>query len=204
MSGSGGMEGSVIGCKVRKARARSGGLSCPPNHPRSLPYGDFDASCKMEWFRAPTAKETNTLTTGLSVSSSTMSPSDLGVFGSVKRAVVAGEACGNDAAAGNTAAAGWLGKSCDARVMRELRLVHRATQGGKQGRAWAAVCHDETYQRCSLDVCQGRTSVCACGHVETKDVTATRRGGLVGPANSRVLIKKLFSFSILFRERVRV
>jgi len=74
VSGSGGMEGSVIGCKVRKARARS------PNHPRSLPYGDFDASCKMEWFRAPTAKETNTLTTGLSVSSSTMSPSDLGAW----------------------------------------------------------------------------------------------------------------------------
>ena len=41
MSRFGGVEGSVIGCKARKARARSGGLSCPPNHPRSLPYRDF-------------------------------------------------------------------------------------------------------------------------------------------------------------------
>jgi len=46
VSRSGGVEGSVIGCKARKARARSGGLSCPPNHPKSLPYRDFDASCK--------------------------------------------------------------------------------------------------------------------------------------------------------------
>jgi len=44
---------------------------------------------------------------------------------------VAGEAGGSNAAAGNTAEAGWLGKSCGARVVRELRLLHRAKQGGK-------------------------------------------------------------------------
>jgi len=54
----------------------------------------------------------------------------------------------------NTAAAGWLDKGCGAGVLRELRLLHRATQGGKQGRAWAAWCRNETYQGCSLDVCQ--------------------------------------------------
>jgi len=52
LSRSGGVEGSVIGSKARKARARSGGLSCPPNHPRSLPCRDSDASCKTGRLRA--------------------------------------------------------------------------------------------------------------------------------------------------------
>jgi len=47
---SGGVDDSVIGCKARKARARSVGLSCIPHHPRSLPYRDFDASCKTGRF----------------------------------------------------------------------------------------------------------------------------------------------------------
>jgi len=46
------------------------------------------------------------------------------------------------AAAGSTAAAGWLGKSCDTCVVRELR----ATPSGRQGRALASLCHYETYQ----------------------------------------------------------
>jgi len=53
-----------------------------------------------------------------------MSPSDLRVFGLVKRAAAADEAGGSNAAKGNTAAAGWLGKGCGARVVRELRLLH--------------------------------------------------------------------------------
>ena len=43
-----GVEGSVIGCKARNARARSGGLNCPPNHPR----WDVDASFKTGQLRA--------------------------------------------------------------------------------------------------------------------------------------------------------
>jgi len=39
------------------------------------------------------------------------------------------------AAADDTVATGWLGKDCGAHGMRALRLLHRATQGGKQRRA---------------------------------------------------------------------
>ena len=57
MSRSRGVERSGIGCKAKKTRAWSGGLSCPPNHPRSVqeekkPYRDFDASCKTGRLRA--------------------------------------------------------------------------------------------------------------------------------------------------------
>jgi len=120
-----------------------------------------------------------------------MSPSDLGVFGLVKRAAAADEAGGSNAAAGNTAAAGWLGKGCGARVVRELRLLHRATQDGKQGCAWAAWCRNETYQRCSLDVCRGQTHcvrVWACRQQgRDREQTGWR---LWFPANMSFLLQK--------------
>ena len=56
----------------------------------------------------------------LSPESSRTSPSDLRVFDMVKRAAAADEAGGSNATAGNTAAAGWLGKGCGARVVHEL------------------------------------------------------------------------------------
>ena len=52
MSRSGGVLGSDIICESRKTRAQIGGLSCPPDHPMSLPYRDFDASCKTGRLRA--------------------------------------------------------------------------------------------------------------------------------------------------------
>jgi len=45
---------SDIGCESRKIRARIGGISCPPDHPRSLPIGilmsrvNEAASCSVE------------------------------------------------------------------------------------------------------------------------------------------------------------
>jgi len=36
---------------IGQIRARSDGLSCPPNHPRSPPCRDFDASCKTSQLR---------------------------------------------------------------------------------------------------------------------------------------------------------
>ena len=42
--------GGGIGCKVMQVRARSDGLSSPPNHPRSPPYRDFDARVKRADF----------------------------------------------------------------------------------------------------------------------------------------------------------
>ena len=74
----------------------------------------------------------------LSPLSARMSPSDLRVFGLDKRAAAADEAISGNAAVDNTVAAGWLGKGCGAHGVRALRLLHRATQGGKQGRARAA------------------------------------------------------------------
>jgi len=62
-----------------------------------------------------------------------MSPSDLGVFGLDGRAAAADKASSRNAGADNTVAAGWLGKGCGAHGVRALRLLHRATQGGKQG-----------------------------------------------------------------------
>ena len=44
--------GGGIGCEAIQVRARSDGLSCPPDHPRSPPYRDFDVSCKTSWLRA--------------------------------------------------------------------------------------------------------------------------------------------------------
>jgi len=38
--------------RVRKIRARMGGLSCPPDHPKLLPDRDFYASCKTGRLRA--------------------------------------------------------------------------------------------------------------------------------------------------------
>ena len=38
--------------KASQVRARSDGLSCPSNNPRSPPYRDFDASCKTSRLRA--------------------------------------------------------------------------------------------------------------------------------------------------------
>jgi len=85
-----------------------------------------------------------------------MSPSDLGVFGSDKRAAAADEASSGNAAADDIVATGWLGKGCGARSVRALRLLHRATQGGKQGRARVVRCRDLAYRRCHLAVCRGR------------------------------------------------
>jgi len=49
-------------------------------------------------------------------------------------------AAGSDnAAADDTVATGWLGIGCGAYGMRALRLLHIATQGGKQRRARGAV-----------------------------------------------------------------
>jgi len=44
-------KGGGIGCKTSKVRARSDGLSGPPDHPRSPPYRDFDVSCKTSQTR---------------------------------------------------------------------------------------------------------------------------------------------------------
>jgi len=68
-----------------------------------------------------------------------MSPSDLGVFGLDKRATAADEASSGNAAAYDTVAAEWLGKGCGTHGVRALRLLHRATQGGKQRRAPSTV-----------------------------------------------------------------
>ena len=46
----GGVLGSDIGCVSRKIRARIGGLSCPPDHPRSLPIGILMSGVKRGGF----------------------------------------------------------------------------------------------------------------------------------------------------------
>jgi len=69
----------------------------------------------------------------LSPLSARMSPS--GVFGLDKRAVAVDEASSGNAAADDIVVAGWLGKGCGAHNVRALRQLHRATQGGKQGRS---------------------------------------------------------------------
>jgi len=75
-----------------------------------------------------------------------MSPSDLGVFGLGKASGSGSEAGGGNATADNTVVAGWLGKGCGAHGVCALRLLHRATQGGKQGRARATRCRNLAYQ----------------------------------------------------------
>jgi len=50
-----------------------------------------------------------------------------------KRAAAADEASGGNAVEDNSVASGWLGKGCGAHGVRALRLLHRATQGSKQG-----------------------------------------------------------------------
>jgi len=69
--------GVGIGYKASQVRVRSDGLSCPPDHPRSPPYRDFDASCKTRRLRA---RKRLTPRKGLSVvlspESSRMSPSE--------------------------------------------------------------------------------------------------------------------------------
>ena len=60
----------------------------------------------------------------------------LGVFVGAKRAAAADGAGGGSAAAGSPVAAGWLGKGCGTRGVHALRLLQRATQSGKQRRAW--------------------------------------------------------------------
>ena len=106
MSRAGGVLGSDTGCESKKTRARIGRLSCPPEHPRSLLDRDFDASCKMGWFRA---QQRLTPRKGLSVvlspESSRMSPSDLGVFVLATRGAATNEAGGSSAMKGNTEAA---------------------------------------------------------------------------------------------------
>jgi len=63
-----------------------------------------------------------------------------------KRTAAADEASSGNAAAEDTMAAGWLGKGCGAHSVRALRLLHRATQGGKQGRAQVVRFRDLAYQ----------------------------------------------------------
>ena len=76
----------------------------------------------------------------------------LGVFGLDKRGAVADEASRGNAAADDIVGAGWLGKGCGAHSVRALG----ATQVGKQGRERALRCRDLAYQRCHIEVCQGR------------------------------------------------
>jgi len=52
---------------------------------------------------------------------------------------VTDEASSGNAAADNTVAAGWLGKSYGTHGVRALQLLHRATQGDKQRRGRGAV-----------------------------------------------------------------
>ena len=86
--------------------------------------------------------------------SARMSPS--GVFGLGKRAAAADEASSGNAAADDIVAAGWLGKGCVAHSVRALRQLHRAIQGDKQGCERVVWCRDLAYQRCHINVCQGR------------------------------------------------
>ena len=94
-----------IGCESRKIRARIGGLSCPPDQPRSLPYRNFDASCKTGRLRAQQRLTPQKgLNVVLSPESSRMSPSDLGDFVLATRGATADEAGGSSAVKGNTVA----------------------------------------------------------------------------------------------------
>jgi len=67
-------------------------------------------------------------------------------FGLDKRAEAADEASSGNAAADDTVAAGWLGKGCGAHSVCAIRLLHRATQGCKEGRAQVVRCRDLVYQ----------------------------------------------------------
>ena len=68
-----------------------------------------------------------------------MSPSDLGVVGLDKRTAAADEASSDNAVEYDTVTVGWLDKGCGTHGVRALRLLHRATQGGKQRRARGTV-----------------------------------------------------------------
>ena len=81
---------------------------------------------------------------------------DLGVFGLDKRTEAVDESNNGNAAADDTVAVGWLGKGCGAHSVRAIRLLHRATQGGKQGHAQAVRCRDLVYQRYHHNVCRGQ------------------------------------------------
>jgi len=125
VSRAGGVLGSDIGCDSKKIRARIGGLSCPPDHPRSLLYRHFDASCKTGWLRA--RQRLNTQTKGLSVvlspESSRMSPSELGVFFLATRGPAANEAGGSSVVKGNKEAAVKQAVYSGARNLRALTRV---------------------------------------------------------------------------------
>ena len=73
-------------------------------------------------------------------------------FGLDKRGAVADEASRGNAVADDIVGAGWLGKGCVAHSVRALQQLHRATQGGKQGRE----CRDLADQRCHINVCWGQ------------------------------------------------
>jgi len=68
-----------------------------------------------------------------------MSPSDLRVVGLDKRATVADETSSVNAVSYDTVTAEWLDKGCGTNGVRALRLLHRATQGGKQRRTRGTV-----------------------------------------------------------------
>ena len=97
------MLGSDIGGESRKIRAQSGGLSCPPDHPRSLPVGilmprvNEAASCSAE---------TNTLrrTECCAQSLVRQDVSERGIFVLSARGAAADEA-GGSAVKGSTVAA---------------------------------------------------------------------------------------------------
>ena len=91
-----------------------------------------------------------------SPASQDVSERDLGVFGLDKRAAAADEASSGNAAADDIVAAGWLGQGCGAHSVRALRQLHRAIQGDKQGCERVVWCRDLAYQRCHINVCQGR------------------------------------------------
>ena len=149
--------GGHIGCKASKVRSKCDGLSCLPNHPRSPPYRDFDASCKTSRLRAqkrltpwpegwvfaqsPVLQDVSKRTSEFFIWTSKHS----GRWG--KQGQRSGRRhCGSCMA----------GQGCGAHGVRALRLLHRATQGGKQGHAQAVRCRDLAYQRCHIDMCRGR------------------------------------------------
>ena len=90
-----------------------------------------------------------------------------------KTTTTADETGGSNSVTDNTVATGWLGQGCGAHVVRELCLLHRTTQDGKQGHAWESqpVSVVMRLTRNVSSMCVGaEPSVCACGHAETTDV----------------------------------
>jgi len=124
VSRAGGVLGSDIGCESRKIRARIGGLSCPPDYPRSLPDRDFDDSCKTGRFRAQQRLAPRKgLSVVLSPESFSMSPSDLGVFVLATRGAASEEAGGSSAVKGNTLVVVEQGVCTGVRNLRDLTRV---------------------------------------------------------------------------------